>query len=90
MALAGLWAHGRREPQASLAVADRELRLVKKLLGVLVIVALMLSPLRGDPRLLPVIAVDFILWTVLGFALTALSLGKGVVEVGQSYRSAPS
>jgi len=77
---AGLWLHRKREPLAEAPVEKRELRLVTRLFAVLLVLALGLSLLGRNPVLYPAIAPNFVIWTVLGFVLTALSLAKGIRE----------
>lgn len=77
LAIAGLWLHLRREPLTEAPVEQRELRLVTRLFAVLLVLALGLSLVRRSPVLYPPIALNFVIWTVLGFVLTALSLAKG-------------
>lgn len=80
--ITGLWLHRKREPlsDASAPPAKCELRLVTVLFSVLLALALALSPLGRQPAFYPPIALNFIIWTLLGFVLTALSLTKGVRE----------
>jgi hypothetical protein len=82
LAIGGLWFHRRREPQpeARTHVEKRELHLITVLFAVLLVLALVLSALRRSPVLYAPIAVNFIIWTALGFVLTALSLAKGIRE----------
>jgi hypothetical protein len=82
LAIAGLWLHRKREPQpdASASPEKRELRLVTFLFSVLLALGLALSVLGRSPVLYPPIALNFIIWTILGFVLTALSLAKGIRE----------
>jgi len=80
VALAGLWAHRKREPLATASVADRETRLVTKLFVLVFVLALALSLLRSEPLLYPVIALHFSIWTILGFVLAVLALAKGARE----------
>jgi NhaP-type Na+/H+ or K+/H+ antiporter len=47
---------------------------------VLLTLALALSALGRTPALYLPIAVNFVIWSLLGFVLTGLSLGKGVRE----------
>jgi hypothetical protein len=82
LAIAGLWLHRKREPlpDASAPPEERELRLVTGLFSVLLALGLALSVLGRSPVIYPPIALNFIIWTLLGFVLTALSLAKGVRE----------
>jgi len=81
-AVAGLWLHRKREPLAGATAPPekRELRLVTILFVVLLALALALSMLGRSPVLFPAIALNFVIWTLLGFVLAALSLAKGVRE----------
>ena len=82
LAIAGLWLHRKREPQPD-AIAPpekRELRLVTILFSVVLVLGLALSVLGRSPVLYPPIALNFIIWTLGGFVLTALSLAKGIRE----------
>jgi hypothetical protein len=82
LAIAGLGLHRKREPlpDASTPPEKRELRLVIVLFSVLLAVALALSPLGRQPAFYVPIALNFVIWTLLGFVLTALSLAKGMRE----------
>ena len=82
LAIAGLWLHRKREPQpdASAPPEKRELRLVTVLFSVLLALGLALSVLGRSPVFYPPIALNFIIWTLGGFVLTALSLAKGIRE----------
>lgn len=82
LAIIGLWLHRKREPLAGAMapVEKRELRLVAILFAVLLALALALSLLARIPVLYPVIAVNFVIWTLMGFVLAALSLAKAVRE----------
>ena len=88
LAAAGLWLHRRREPPpaAGPTPAKRELRLVAVLFVLLLVLALLLSMLGQNPVLYPPMALNFVIWTPLGFLLTALSLAKGLRE----YRQRPA
>jgi hypothetical protein len=82
LAIVGLWLHRRREPLAefSMPVEKRELQLVRVVFGAVLALGLVLSALRGSPAFYPVIALNFVIWTCLGFVLTALAVAKGVRE----------
>jgi hypothetical protein len=80
LAIAGLRLHRRREPLTEAPVEKRELRLVTLLFAVLLALALALSVLAPNPVFYPAIALNFVIWTLLGFGLTALALAKGVRE----------
>ncbi len=82
MAIAGLWLHRKREPlpDANALTEPRELRLVTGLFLILIASAMALSPLGKTPRLYPAIALNSVVWTLLGFLLTAMALVKGVRE----------
>ena len=77
LAIAGLWFHRRREPLTEAPVGPQELRHVTRLFALLLVLALGLSWFRRSPVLFPPIALNFAIWTFLGFLLTALSLAKG-------------
>ncbi len=81
-AVVGLRLHRRREPPAETGIAPekRELRLVAILFAVLLVLALGLSILARNPVLYTGIAVNFVIWTFLGFVLAALSFAKAVSE----------
>lgn len=82
LAIAGLWLSRRREPLPADAVQvnERELKFVKILFALLLGLALALSPFGGTPALFLPIVVSFVIWTPLGFLLTAAALVKGVRE----------
>ena len=82
LAIAGLWLHGRRKPleAVDVLVERRELKLVTILFATLLAIALMLSGLAHNHLLYPPVVLNFVIWTPLGFVLTALSLAKGVRE----------
>lgn len=82
LAIAGLWLHGKRAlpvpPEAP--VERRELKLVTILFATLLAIALTLAALGHPAALYPPVVVNFVIWTPLGFVLTALSLAKGARE----------
>jgi hypothetical protein len=82
LAIAGLWLSRRREPLPADAVQvnERELKFVKILFALLLGLALALSPFGGTPALFLPIVLSFVIWTPLGFLLTAAALVKGVRE----------
>jgi hypothetical protein len=83
LAIAGLWLHRKREPLlpgAGAPVEKRELRLVTGLFAVLLALGLALSALGRNALFFPPLALNFIIWTLMGFLLTALSLAKGIRE----------
>jgi hypothetical protein len=82
LAIGGLWLHRRRGPlpEARAPFQQKELHLVTVLFVVLLALALALSSIGKSPVFYPPIALNFIIWTVLGFVLTALSLVKGICE----------
>lgn len=83
LAIAGLWLHRRREPLlpgAEAPVEKRELRLLTGLFAVLLALGLALSVLGRNALFYPPLAVNFVIWTLMGFLLTALSLAKGIRE----------
>jgi len=81
-AVAGLWLHRKREPPAGATAPfeKRESRLVTILFVVLLTLALACSMLAGKSVLYSAIALNFVIWTLLGFMLTLLALAKGVRE----------
>jgi hypothetical protein len=79
-AVAGLRLLRRREPLAVAPVEKRELRLVTKLFAVLLALALGISLIGRNPVLFPAIALNFVVWGLLGFVLAALSLAQAVRE----------
>jgi hypothetical protein len=82
LAIAGLWLHRKRAPLDALdaPVERRELKLVTILFVTLLSIALVLSALVQNPVLYPPVVLNFVIWTPLGFVLTALSLAKGFRE----------
>ncbi len=87
--IAGLFLQRRREPLESnrVLVEKRELRLVTALFAVMLVAALVLSPLfTGSMRqiVLWVVLPNFVLWTVLGFLLLVISLVNSVREWNRS------
>jgi hypothetical protein len=82
LAIGGLWLHRRREPLAGAGalVEKRELHLVTVLFAIVLVLALVLSALRRSPVLYAPLALNFIVWTSMGFVLTALALVKGIRE----------
>ena len=82
LAIAGLWLYRRRKPLSDNAVQveRRELKLVKILFALLLGLALALSPLAATPALFLPIGLSFVIWTPLGFLLTAAALANGVRE----------
>jgi hypothetical protein len=79
-AVAGLRLLRRREPLAVAPVEKRELRLVTKLFAVLLALAIGISLIGRNPVLFPAIALNFVVWGLLGFVLAALSLAQAVRE----------
>jgi hypothetical protein len=80
--IAGLWLHRRREPlaEAEVPVERRERRLVLILFAVMLTLALMGSTIRESKAILIPLSINFMIWGVLGFGLTLLSVGVGVWE----------
>ena len=80
LAIAGLCLHRRREPLPDnmVEVDSRELKLIKILFALLLGLALGLSTLAGKPVLFLPVVLSFVIWTPLGFLLTAVALVKGV------------
>jgi hypothetical protein len=88
-AVAGLRLLRRREPVAEAPVEKRELRLVTILFVVLLALALGISMLGRNPVLFPVIALNFVVWTLLGFVLAALSFAQSVREASGTIDTRP-
>ena len=59
---------------------DRELRLVKILFALMLILALVFSVSALRPIVIVPIVVNFIIWTILGFLLTWVAFNDGVWE----------
>lgn len=78
-AIVGLWYHGRRaaESEPLPSVQKRELRFVWKWFAVLLIVAVLLTPLAGTPVLYVPIVLNFAVWTPLGLALSLIAYFTG-------------
>ncbi len=92
IAIVGLVCYLRREPlPADAVVVDpRELRVVRNLFALMLVLALALSPLAGRPIWLIPILPNFAVWTPLGFLLTLVAFVAGVRERVASGPSAPS
>lgn len=82
LVIAGLWLHRRREPMPGTAaqVEMRESRLVRILFALILGFALVLSVFAGKPVLLIPVVATFVIWTPLGFVLTAVALVSGIGE----------
>jgi len=82
LAIAGLWLHRTREPLPSttLEVEQRELKLVTILFALTLFFGLVLSVFAGTPVLFIPVVVSFVIWTPLGFLLTAVAIVKGIRE----------
>jgi len=82
LAIAGLWLHRKRAPlgEVNTPAAKQELRLVTILFAVLLALGFGLSMVARSSVLFPAIALNFVVWTPLGFLLTVLSLVKGIRE----------
>ena len=80
LAIAGLWLHPSREPVAEdeTLVEPSESRLLKRLVFIMLAVALLGSPLAGASLISVPIMVNFAIWVVLGFCLLVLALSYGV------------
>ncbi|MGO8928914.1 MAG: hypothetical protein ACLQU3_18760 [Limisphaerales bacterium] len=92
LAIAGLWLHRKREPLlpgAEAPVEERELRLVTVLFAVVLALGLALAALGRNALFYPPLAVNFVIWTLVGFLLAALSLGKSVREFSGSAETQP-
>jgi hypothetical protein len=88
-AVAALLLLRRREPLAVAPVEKRELRLVKVLFVVLLALALVISMLGWNPVLFPVIALNFVVWALLGFLLAALAFAQSVREASGTTDTRP-
>lgn len=82
LAIAGLCLQRRRGPLPSttIHVEKRELKLVKSLFALVLALALVLSVFAGKPILFFPIALNFGIWTPLGFLLTEVALVQGARE----------
>jgi len=82
LVIAGLWLHRRREPMPGTAaqVEMRESRLVRILFALILGFALVLSVFAGKPVLLIPVVATFVIWTPLGFMLTAVAMVSGIGE----------
>ncbi len=84
LAIAGLWMHRRREPLLTsspvVAVDPREPRLVQAMLGLVLGLGFMLSWFRDRPGLFMPVVLNFVIWTLLGFLLSAIAIYTGVRE----------
>jgi hypothetical protein len=83
LSTAGLWLHRKREPLlpgAEAPVEERELRLVTVLFAVVLALGLALAALGRNALFYPPLAVNFVIWTLVGFLLAALSLANGIRE----------
>ncbi|UCG65838.1 MAG: hypothetical protein JSW12_01940 [Deltaproteobacteria bacterium] len=80
--IAGLWLHRSRQPQLNIAmeVEKRELRSVKILLILALGLGFFFSFFFKTPELFLLIMVTFLIWTPMGFVLTAVAFLKGVLE----------
>jgi len=79
LGLAGLWYHRPSKPLPETVhdVDKSEWHLVKWVFAILVVLALVLSLLAGHPVLYIPIMLNFVIWTILGFVLTAVAIAKG-------------
>jgi hypothetical protein len=82
LAVAGLWLHHRRKPLGvdGISVEKQELRLVLWLFVGLLALGFVISIFGLNPLLYLFIALNFVVWTPMGFAFAALALVKGVRE----------
>ncbi len=80
IAIAGLWLQRPRKPlpAGEAEVDQQELTRIKALLAILLVLALVCSPLGGTPMLYVPIMANFVVWGLLGFALTGIALWQGV------------
>jgi hypothetical protein len=80
--IVGLCLYRRRESTPTLvpAIESRELKLVTVLFGLMLAIALLLSVFAGQPILFLPIVPNFVIWTLMGFVLTAASLVTGLRE----------
>jgi hypothetical protein len=77
--IVGLRLHRRREPvpRVQRDTMRREMRSVMVGFASVLSVGMILSPLAGRPAIFAPVAANFIIWTPLGFALTAVCLVRG-------------
>lgn len=82
LAAGGIWAHRKREPLSGFAVQvePRELRLVKTLFVLMLVLALALSTIRGTKVIQLAALLSLVVWPYLGFLLAAAALADGVRE----------
>ena len=80
LAIVGLWLGSESQPLAKTAddVDKRGRQVVMRDFAVLVAMALLLSVLAGSPFLYIPIMLNFVIWTPLGFLLTALAIKMGI------------
>ncbi len=82
VAIVGIMLHRRREPLPVKlsSVEDRELRLVKTLFALMLILALVLSVPALRALVIVPIVLNFIIWSFLGFLLTWVAFNDGIWE----------
>jgi hypothetical protein len=84
LAIAGLWLHRRREPLLTsspvVAVEPREPRLIMTLFALVLGLGFLFSWFRDRPGLFMPVVVNFVIWTLLGFLLSAIAFSSGVRE----------
>lgn len=80
VAISGLWLHRRREPQSFEPIQPREQRLVVFLFATLLGLSILCTLFVSISLLYPVIALNFVVWTIGGFVLTSLCWLKGALE----------
>lgn len=80
VAIAGLALHRRRGPNEAAEVGPDEAGRVVRVFGLILGVGLVLSPLGQGPALYAIVGPLLLLWTPLGFILTAFALLRGARE----------
>jgi hypothetical protein len=78
----GLWLHRRQEPLPADAVVVEpgELRLVEAVFALVIGLGFVLSFFAKQPFIFRLVAVNMAAWTLLGFLLMGVALGKGARE----------
>lgn len=89
--IAGLWFSCRRDPHSGAAttVVPQELRRAATVLAAVLALGLLFSFSFLKPAVYGAVMANFVLWTPLGFLLTAIALAHGWLERRRSVASAP-